>query len=219
MIIAARLWAALTVLGGVLGVLIDFVLVILGLSAVTDDVVPPLGIRLWRFVSFFTIQSNLLVIITVLPLIMKPGHDGPRWRVLRLDGLVMITVTGVVHWFLLRPLTDLSGWSAVADTLLHIVTPLLAVLGWLVFGPRPRITPAAVGWSLLWPVLWLGYTFVVGALTGWYPYPFLDVGVEGLGQVALTCGAITVLFTGLASVCWQLDRLLGRRPAVRRVGS
>jgi hypothetical protein len=179
---------------------------------VTDDDVPPLAIRLWRFVSFFTIQSNLLVIITVLPLIMAPAHSGRRWRVLRLDGLVMITVTGLVHWFLLRPLSTLDGWSAVADLLLHIVVPMLTVVGWLVFGPRPRITATTVAWSLLWPIAWLVYTLVVGGLTGWYPYPFLDVGLEGVGEVALTCGAITLLFTGLASACWRLDRALDARP-------
>jgi hypothetical protein len=79
-ITASRLWSTLTVLAAALAVLIELVLVIMGLSAVTGDDVPPLGIRLWRFVSFFTVQSNLLVIITVLPLIMEPSHDGRRWR-------------------------------------------------------------------------------------------------------------------------------------------
>jgi hypothetical protein len=217
---ATRLWATLTVLAATLAVVIELVLVIMGLSAVTGDDVPPLRIRLWRFVSFFTIQSTLLVIITVLPLIMEPSHDGRRWRVLRLDGLVMITVTGLVHWFLLRPLSTLTGWSVVADTLLHIVVPLSVVVGWLVFGPRPRIVANTVAWSLLWPVCWVLYTFAVGSLTGWYRYPFLDVSLEGVGPVALTCGALTLLFAGLASACWRLDRALSARPrSLRKVSS
>lgn len=181
MIIAGRLWAALTVITGVVAVLLQLVLVIIGGGAVSEESPAPLGIRLWRLVSYFTIQSNLLVIVTVASLIRKPTHDGPRWRVLRLDGLIMIMVTGLVHWFLLRPLSTLSGWSALADTLLHILVPVLAVLGWLVFGPRPRITPATVAWSLVWPVAWLVYTVVVGAVTGWYPYPFLDPAESSMG--------------------------------------
>lgn len=209
MIRAGRGWALLTLLAAVLGVMIDLVLVILGVAISEPGVAAPLGIRLWRFVSFFTIQSNLLVIITMLPLIINPRHDGPRWRVLRLDAVVMITVTGLVHALLLRPLgISLSGWGVVADTLLHVVVPVLTVVGWVIFGPRRRIEPRTVAWSLLWPVGWLIYTLLIGGLTGWYPYPFLDIETEGIGQVAITCGAIAVLFTGLAWICWRLDRAL-----------
>lgn len=208
MIIAGRVWAALTVAAAAVGVLIELLLVITGTWSVTADSPAPLGIRLWRFVSYFTVQSNLLVIVTVLPLIARPRHDGPRWRVLRLDGVIMITVTGVVNWLLLRGLVELGGWSAVGDVLVHLVAPASALIGWLVFGPRPRITPAVIGWSLVWPIGWLVYTLTVGTLTGWYPYPFLDVGELGAGRVALTCGALAVLFLGLATCCWRLERAM-----------
>jgi len=47
---------------------------------------------------------------------------------------------------------------------------------------------------------------VVGAATGcWYPYPFLDVGAEGAGSVAVTCLGVTVLFLALAAVLSRLD--------------
>ncbi len=47
---------------------------------------------------------------------------------MRLAGLVGITVTGLVHFVLLRPLIDLSGWDWAADKLLHMVVPVLAVV-------------------------------------------------------------------------------------------
>ena len=99
-------------------------------------------------------------------------------------------MTGLVHWFLLRPLSTLVGVEAVGDVLVHVAVPVLTVIGWLVFGPRPRIDGRTVAWSLAWPIGWLVYTLVVGALTGWYPYPFLDVAARGVGPVAITCGAI-----------------------------
>jgi hypothetical protein len=208
MITAARGWAAATVAAAAVGVLIQLAVVIAGTSTVSDDQPAVLGVRLWRFISYFTIQTNLLVIATVLPLITDPRHDGRTWRVLRLAALVMITVTGLVHWFLLRPLSTLTGWEAVGDVLVHVAVPLLTVVGWLVFGPRPRIEGRTVAWSLAWPIGWLVYTLVVGALTGWYPYPFLDVAARGVGPVALTGGAIALLLTGLSSACWRLDRVL-----------
>jgi len=212
MIRAARGWAAGTVAVSLVGVLIQLAIVVAGVSAIATE--PPAGLaaRLWHFVSYFTIQSNLLVIVTVLPLVSDPRYDGRTWRVLRLSALVMMTVTGLVHWFLLRPLSTLTGVEAVGDVLVHIAVPVLTVIGWLVFGPRPRIDPRTVAWSLAWPIGWLVYTLVVGGLTGWYPYPFLDVADRGVGPVAITGGAIALLLVGLAWVCWRLDRVLGARP-------
>ena len=213
MIRAARIWALATVGVSAVGVLIQLLVVIAGTSTVSDEPPAGLGVRLWHFVSYFTIQTNVLVIATMLPLIANPRHDGRTWRVLRLAALVMITVTGLVHWFLLRPLSTLAGVEAVGDVLVHVAVPLLTVSGWLVFGPRPRIEARTVAWSLAWPIGWLVYTLLVGALTGWYPYPFLDVAANGAGPVAITCGAIALLLTGLAWACWRLDRVLWARPA------
>jgi len=212
MIKVARGWAAVTVVVAVVGVLIELGVVIAGVSSVLSETTESLAARLWHFVSYFTILSNLLVIVSVLPLITDPRHDGRRWRVLRLAALVMMTVTGLVHWFLLRPLSTLVGVEAVGDVLVHVAVPVLTVIGWLVFGPRPRIDPRTVAWSLAWPIGWLVYTLVVGGLTGWYPYPFLDVADRGVGPVAITGGAIALLLVGLAWVCWRLDRVLRARP-------
>ena len=104
---------------------------------------------------------------------------------LRQACLVGIVVTGLVHWVALWPLLDLHGASYVADLLLHVVVPALVVLTWLGVGPRGRIHSGDVARSLLWPVVWLAYTLVHGAVSGWYPYPFLDVREHGYPAVAL----------------------------------
>jgi hypothetical protein len=62
------------------------------------------------------------------------SRDGPRWRMVRLNALTGITITGLVHWFLLHPLDDFHGLPWASDTLVHIIVPVIAVLGWLVFG-------------------------------------------------------------------------------------
>ena len=115
---------------------------------------------------------------------------------------------GVVHWFLLRPLLDLDGADLLADKLLHIVVPLLCLVGWLVFGPRGLITPRDVGAFLVVPVGWLVYTLVRGAFVDWYPYPFVDVDEHGLATVLVTCVAISALMLLLAFGAMWLDRQL-----------
>jgi hypothetical protein len=58
------------------------------------------------------------------------------------------------------------------NLVVHYIVPVMMVAGWLAFGPRPRGGRLTVLWSLLFPVLWLAYTLVRGAIWKWYPYPF-----------------------------------------------
>ncbi len=53
-------------------------------------------------------------------------------------------------------------------------------------------------WSLLWPVVWLAVTLLLGGLSGWYPYPFLDPRLVGAGGVATAAVGIAVALIGLA---------------------
>lgn len=202
---SARIWHGVAVVVVVATLLLQLGLVAQGQSVLDETVVPPLGTRLWRLVSYFTIQSNVLVAIAAATLVRDPTRDGAVWRVLRIDSVLGITLTGLVHFFLLRPLLELEELNALADTGLHLVVPVLALIGWLVFGPRPRLTASTVLWSLLWPVAWLIYTLIVGASTRWYPYPFLDVGLRGYGPVLTTCGIVTLVFVVLAAVAWWAD--------------
>lgn len=78
----------------------------------------------------------MAVVSTVLA--RRPALDRPAWRVLRIAGPVGITVTGLVHFVLLRPLLDLDGADWVADKLLHMVVPVLAIAAWAWVGPRLR---------------------------------------------------------------------------------
>jgi hypothetical protein len=166
------------------------------------------AVRVWRFFSYFTTQANLLVVATSLGLARNPGRDGPSWRVARLNALAGITITGLVHWFLLHPLDDFHGLLWASDTLVHIVVPILVVLGWLVFGPRRRITTRVVVLGMIWPVAWLLYTLLVGWITGWYPYFFLDLGQSSASVVALYCTAILILLFVVSCLFWMGDRWL-----------
>jgi len=216
---AARRWHLLTAVVVVAALLLQLVLVIDGGRVLDDQRPPDLGVRLGRLVSYFTIQSNLLVAIAAITLARDPSYDGRWWRAVRLAGLVGITVTGLVHFVLLRPLIDLSGWDWAADKLLHMVVPVLAVVGWLLFGPRPRVGLTEVRRAIAWPVAWLVWTLAVGTLTGWYPYPFLDVDAEGWARVLAAAGMVTLLFLALFAAAYQLDRRSRPAPSGASVSS
>ena len=49
--------------------------------------------------------------------------------------------------------------------------------------------------DILWPLGWLAETLVVGGLSGWYPYPFLDHREpDGTTGVVVSSLGITVFF-------------------------
>jgi hypothetical protein len=72
----------------------------------------PVAGRLLRVASFFTIQSNVLVAVTSAQLSLSPARDGRVWRILRLDALVGIAVTGVVYATVLARIPRTQGLGA-----------------------------------------------------------------------------------------------------------
>ena len=174
----------------------------------------PVATRLVRMFSYFTIQSNLLVLAAAVTLALDPRRDGRAWRVLRLDALLGITVTGLVYWTLLAPVVDLHGWALAAGLGFHLVAPVGALAAWLVLGPRPRVTWSTVRWAFLWPLAWIAWTFAHGALTGWYPYPFLDVTTIGYARALLGVAVVLVLGVMFLLLFRWLDRRLPNVPNV-----
>ncbi len=209
--VRGRAWHALTAVVAACAVVFQLVLVINGAATLLPDEAPSLATRLLRFVSYFTILSNVLIAVTA-GRAARGLPDVRSWRVLRLASLSGIAVTGLVHVVLLRPLLDLDGASYVADKLLHVVVPLLAVAGWLAYGPRGLARRTDLLPSLIYPVAWLAWTLAAGAVTGWYPYPFLDVGERGYVAVAATCVGVAALFAAILALAVAVDpRLPGER--------
>lgn len=212
---AARPWHLLTGLVSAAAFVVQIVLVWRGVNVLSlpDGSRPGLGERLARFFSFFTIQSNVLVILAAAGLAARPDRDGRWWQVLRLAGLVGITVTVLVYLVALRPILDLSGMSAVSDFGLHIATPVLAIGGWLLFDPRrpgrPRWGIRELGWSLLWPAAYVCYSLIRGELTGWYPYPFVDVTKLGYPETLRNLALVIVLMLVVGAAYVLVDRRLG----------
>jgi len=192
-------------------VLWQLALIVNGEAVLNESSRPDLAVRIARFVSYFTVLSNLLVLGCCVVLARNPTHDGLRWRVVRMATFVSIAVTGVVHWFFLRPMLDLTGSSFVVDKLLHVVVPLLAVVAWFVAGPRGQAARPQVLGALIWPLLWGAFTLVRGSITGWWPYPFMDVDTHGWGQVLLNLLGVAVLFGLFGLVFVALDGWLSKR--------
>lgn len=165
--------------------------------------------------AFFTTQANLIVAVTCLLLAINPSRSSTVFGVFRLIGLVAITVTGVVFHVALTGLLELDTWALVADRLLHLVVPIMAIIGWLAFGPRGQTSARAAKLTVLFPLGYMLFTVIRGPLASdWYPYPFADVKAFGYFPVIVNAVWIGLLFVALAAAATFLDkRLPVREPA------
>lgn len=158
-----------------------------------------------RYFSYFTITTNLLVAICCTTLLVKP-HS--RWRDFfsrstTLTAIaVYILIVGVIYNLILRFLWKPEGLQRVVDELLHSVIPVLFLIYWLVFVVKGELKWKNVLPWLLYPFVYIVFIFIRGAISGFYPYPFIDVSQLGL-QKALTNAvgiAIVVLVVSLLLV-------------------
>ena len=98
---------------------------------------------------------------------------------------------------------------------MHIITPIYALVDWVVFSDRARIVFTNLWIVLIYPVIWIIVVLVRGATDGWVPYPFLDPAT-GYGSVFFYVGLIVVVMIAFASLVFWISstRSLLRVPQV-----
>lgn len=169
----------------------------------------PVANRVLRVLSFFTVQSNIISGVTSAQLARDPDRDGRSWRAVRLASLFGITVTGIVYATVLAKVHEPNGWQETfTNDVFHYIVPIMMVAGWVLFGPRPRIEVRTMGLAILWPVLWVVYTLIHGAITSWYPYPFVDVISHGYALVFVNAVLVVVVLLVVTVLFWLGDRRL-----------
>jgi hypothetical protein len=166
--------------------------------------------RVVDYFSYFTILSNIVVIIVCTLLALGRARPTPVMRALRMDSLMMISVTGLVFALVLAPSFHPDGLEYVTNPLHHYVTPILAVATWLVWGPRGWLRLSSVFTALVIPVIWLAYTFLRGAVIHAFPYGFLAVDELGWGRALVNVAGVLVVGIVLGLAFWGLDVLLSR---------
>jgi hypothetical protein len=210
----SRVWFAVTALCVVAGVLIS---VFNAANSSTGHFATSVE-RAFNTFAFFTVQSNLLVGVSSALLAIDPTRSNAVVDTLRLMAVVAITVTGIVFHVALSSALDLQGWAALGNQLVHTVVPIMGLVGWLLFGPRGRVSTRVVWWTLLFPAFWLTFTLIRGAVIDWYPYPFIDVTKLGYGGTVLNCFWVALLLLGLAAGAKVLDRHLPSPTAAPATG-
>lgn len=148
-----------------------------------------------NFLSYFTIETNILVFVTLLlsALAVAAGKNG-RLDVLRSAATVYILIVGIGFSLLLAGVDGLTLTAVPWDnTVLHYIVPVAMLVDFLIDRPKRSLSfKKSLGW-LLFPIAYVAYSLTRGMFTGWYPYPFLDPATKGYLAVALTVAGLFAL--------------------------
>lgn len=171
---------------------------LLGFSSIVTEIVILIERGLFNpvnFFSYFTIETNLLVVITLLlsALALAAGKES-KFDVLRGATTVYILVVGIGFSFLLSGLENVALTAVPWDnTVLHYIIPIAVLIDYLIDPPKRTLSFRKSLLWLLFPIIYVTYSLIRGALTGWYPYPFLNPATRGYGSIALIVIGLFVL--------------------------
>lgn len=150
-----------------------------------------------RYFSYFTILSNLLVALCFTFILFKRKSALGDFfsRATTLTAItVYILLVGIVYNVILRFLWQPQGLQLVVDEVLHTVIPLACVIFWWI-----NISGKNLKWKnafpwLLYPLLYISYSLIHGKISGFYPYPFIDVNASGYKQVLINSATLACCF-------------------------
>jgi hypothetical protein len=177
-----------------------------------------------NFFAYLTIQSNIMFAVVAI----VSGISAVRGRIAspRLDALraavLTCTITAglvfavIVQQSSIRAIRVDVPWS---DVVLHYILPAVALVEWALSRRRRhspwRVLPVVLGYTCGWGAV----TMIRGAITGWYPYYFLDPDqTRDIGEFLLFSGAALAVFAvvgalviGVSAVSAARQRVRGRR--------
>lgn len=150
-----------------------------------------------NFFSFFTILSNSLIAVSLtFNLILSKTKMGLFFSGISVQTAIAlyIIVVGLVYNLVLRSIVVQTGWHLIVNNILHVLNPILYILYWIFFSPKDKLNwKNGIYWTIF-PVIYLVYSLIRGAILNWYPYPFLNAGNIGYEKVFINITAMIVLF-------------------------
>ncbi len=154
-----------------------------------------------RYFSFFTILTNLIVVVCCTFILLKPVSNIGKFFS-RPDTLtaiaVYITVVGIVYNTVLRFLWAPQGLQLIVDELLHSVIPLLFIILWFLFARKTVLKWKNIFPWLLYPLVYIILILIRGVFSGFYPYPFINVTELGYNKVLVHGAGLLLVFLFLS---------------------
>lgn len=164
--------------------------------------------------SYYTILSNLLMVICLTVILIVPKSAWGRFfsTGTALTGVALyITIVALIYNIILRSLWHMEGLFKLANELLHVVDPLLFIIYWFAFVPKESLKYRDILPWLWFPFLYFVYVLIRGAISGDYPYPFLNAANSGYVQVMLNALILLPVIWGLGALYILIARRMSKQ--------
>ncbi len=164
---------------------------------------------------FFSFWSHILMAAVGLWLAARLDKGWSAVKV-SLAGAVCyyLVFIGLAYEVLLSANHNPRGIFSLTNLMFHYIVPAGALLVWLSFVPKGRLSLRSVLPWLGFPLVYFVYVLVRGAFFDRYPYFFLNVDRYGYEKVLMNAAAFTAVFLALGVVFVTLDRLMAPRRQV-----
>ena len=167
-----------------------------------------------QFFSYFTILTNILVAICFTVCI---ANKNSRIKIFfQKPGtltaiMVYIVIVGLVYQILLRQLWQPIGLQMVVNELLHSFIPPEFIVYWFLYEKKGELQWRMFPYWLIYPLLYAAYILLRGEVSGFYPYPFINVTDLGWQKTLINVGGLFVLFIAFSLLFIGVGKLLNKK--------
>jgi hypothetical protein len=162
------------------------------------------------YFSLFTVLTNILVaLILTASLFVSDSKNFFLRPNVQSAVTVYIVIVGIVDFLFLDGFGRSHGLKLVAECLLHVVVPILYIIFWFAFVPKGTLLWINPFSWLVYPLIYFGYILLRGALTGKYPYRFMNAVKFGYEYVFLNGAEVFLMFIGLGLLLVAIDHGIG----------
>ena len=125
-----------------------------------------------------------------------------------------ITIVAVIYHALLAAdhHPDGPGWWT--NQMFHSAIPVATLGWWFAFSRPSQMGWRSLPWVMVVPVIYTVFAQIVGALSGFYPYFFLDLPKLGWAMLLVNLVGLSLFFMAVAAVLLGIRRLAVKAIAV-----
>ncbi len=200
----SKTWAGIGLFIGIAGLLLQFALTVPASMGAGRNLV----MALIHFFSYFTIQTNLILVLVYAAVLTNAPLLGlfrkPETRVMI---AALITLVMVFYHFVLAQTWAPEGMWKVADVVLHYVTPLFFLIWFAVLRYSKEVPLSAIPVMLIYPVVYVAYVLLRGAIIGEYPYAIFAANEIGYASVAVNSLVLLIAVAVLMVIAIFIDRI------------
>ncbi len=170
-----------------------------------NEVTEPLIDVYLKLLSYFTMQSNILVVIFLF-------IHGMFYKTFKANKsihtafTVYITITGLLYITLLSNVFHPVGLAKYSNVINHYFMPIIMLIHWFYFKSSKKLTlKNTLSW-LVYPFIYAVAIIVRGTLVKFYPYPFVNVDKLGFVNVSINTIGLVLFFFIISCLFLLIDK-------------